>query len=103
MFWVLLIVVLTLAAVDLFSMAAVSQTDQASVTFESDIVHSFDFDCERSLPTWLQLEMIAACAVLLLVSGAGHRQKGRRRRGLHWVVLVAIFFSVSADEMLGAH
>ena len=100
---ILLILVLALAAVDLVSMAVVSLADQPSLTFESDIVQLFDFDYERSLPTWLQTVMIAACAALLLVIGAGHGQNGRRRHGLYWVVLAAIFFSISADEMLSVH
>lgn len=103
MFRVLFIVVMGLAAVDLVSMAVVLLADRPSLTFESDLVQLFDFDYERSLPTWLQTVMIAACAALLLVIGAGHGQNGLRRHGLYWVVLAAIFFSISADEMLSVH
>jgi heme exporter protein D len=64
--------------------------------------HVFDLDYEKSLGTWFQSTLLAACAALLVLIGRATRARGlpHARR---WTVLAGVFVFISVDEATEIH
>ncbi len=99
----LLTVITVLTVVNLVTVAVVYIIDRPTLTYESDVIQLFDIDFEQSIATWYQGTIVAICGVLLLLIGAAHRQHGRTRVAVYWIMLAIIFFGLSLDEVLAVH
>jgi hypothetical protein len=62
-----------------------------------EMLPSFNFNAESSIPAWYSSMLMAAAALLLLAIAAS--AEGRH----HWRALAVVFFYLSADEAIAIH
>lgn len=65
------------------------------------LIRLFDFNSEKSIPTFYSSFALLLCSLLLL--GIGINSKNRGSKYLEWIGLSFIFVFLSIDEMLAIH
>ncbi|PZU37068.1 MAG: hypothetical protein DI573_12340 [Microbacterium sp.] len=70
------------------------------LTYEGRLVGAFDMDAETSIPTWYNMMLLMAIALLLATTSLA-TARGRERR--IWMILAIVFAYLSLDEGAALH
>lgn len=68
----------------------------------TDRIYRLDLDTEASLPTWFSSGLMLICALALLAIGVLVKREGLLKAA-PWLILAAIFFVLSLDEIATIH